>query len=779
MTDNFIFDLPLPTAIDLPASSILPDNVDDSLRLRATARWRESNEGLRELFAGVPATRSTLERLLKQQLDLDGHAVGLQFFATQDQGERFILLTDALAFVFQHPELESTLDQRCRVTGLTSTHALFPLTPLQLLTRLKALGVEQAMTERWNAYWDARAPGAAVSRRERASQLYLNHLEATAHRAFAYCTLSAEQLKPLLMLMDAPATGARPDNPSVQCEQLELILSNNARVKLPEAWVISLGDKAPIEQLLYLPCRPVALQAFPQRSDMQTWLTQQALVPGGRPDTDIAFQYTTRALPLSAGMTDLLAHQQMAQLDTLRNGSAGKPGLVEQGARALVDSDRLDRQRSQSPVLAAPPGGDPSPIDSTFAPNDEQPLFGNLHADIPWALRQAALNKQRDALETLRREAGQNEHLKSLKDLQAKLETAEQAADKAASTLLYRERSLDPIALNRELTALHKAHKDGLHAEAGLQRALKQLTDEESNRLKALLDTPDEPGSDRVAASLTLSLTEQDGAQPKINTQALNGVFVMTHPDALLEASSSHSVLLYWPGIGGGLQRFANRRELERQLFKMGETDSDLALQLNKISGDALQYALHQINNDFEVQAAGIRQRNAGTDQQTQVAERLEALRKRTLAALQVPVNAARNLAFAHDLEQDRSATLGTRLPDMFAKLSTADRKVLKDLIQAYIRAMRRSHELMTANLEPRDDFTRRHLQARLRKDFNIKGDFDVQLELPDAVTWEKRYSTTPAGKVETTVMVPGAKYSKMSLEDLAQLNIDNVHSVQ
>ncbi|WP_433767396.1 dermonecrotic toxin domain-containing protein [Pseudomonas putida] len=779
MTDKRFFDLPVPTSINLPASWNLPKNNDDSLMLRATTRWRECNEGLHELFAGVPDTRATLEHLLKQQLDLDGHAAGLQFFATQEQGERFILLTDALAFVFQHPELESTLDQRCRVTGLTSTHALFPLTPLQLLTRLKALGVEQAMTERWNAYWDARAPGTSVSRRERASQLYLNHLEATAQRAFAQRTLSARQLKPLLLLMDAGTTGARLDNQPVKCEQLELELSNNARVKLPEAWVISVGDNAPVEQLLYLPCRPVALQAFAQRSDMQTWLTQQALVPGGLPDTDIAFQYTTRDLPLSAGMTNLLAHQQMAQLETLRNGSAAKPGLAEQGARALVDSDRLDRQRSQSPVFAAPPSMEPSPVDTAFDTHDEQFLFGNLHADIPWPLRQAALNEQRNALEALRREAGQNDHLKSLKDLQAKLEAAEQAADKAASTMLYREPSPDPITLNRQLTALHQAHKDGLHAEAGLQLTLKQLTDEESSLLKALLDTPEVPGDNRVAASLTLALTEQDGAQPKVNTQALNGVFVMTHPDALLDASSSHSVLLYWPGTGGGLQRFANRRELERQLFKMGETDSDLALQLNKISGDALQYALNQINDDFEAKAAGIRQRNARIDQQTQLAEQLEALRTRTLAALQVPVNAARNLAFAHDLEQDRSATLAARLPDMLAKLSQTDRSVLKNLIQAYIGAMHRSHELMTANLEPRDDFTRRHLHARLRKDFNIKGDFDVQLQLPDAVTWEKRYSTTPAGKVETTVMVPGAKYSKMSLEDLAQLNIDNVHSVQ
>ncbi|MHC8383403.1 dermonecrotic toxin domain-containing protein [Pseudomonas sp. LB3P14] len=779
MTDRLFADLPSPVPIVLPTSSPLPKTYDESLLHSASARWRESSEGLRELFAGVPSIRASLERLLKRQLDLDGHGVGLMFYATDEHSERFILLTDVFAFVFQHPELENTLDQRCRVIGLAASHALFALTPLQLLARLKALDVEELISERWNAYWEARAPGTPVSRRERANRLYRNHFEATAQRAFAERTLNADQLKPLSLLMDATATVMRLDNKSINCEQLNVLLSDNSKVRFPAAWVISVGDTAPVEQLLYLPCRSMALKAFATRSDMQTWLTEQALVPIGLPSADMVFQYTRRALPLSAGMSELLDLQQMAQLAALRNGSAQKPGLAEQGSRAMVDVDTIDRQRSDSPVFAAPPSLKPAQAGTAAGDSDEQSLFGSLYADIPWPLRQAASHAQRDRLEALQKEAGDNDDLKPLKDLQKALEAAEDAADKTASAMLYRERSLDAVTWNREFTALQHAHKDGLHAEGGIQLALKQLSDEESSLLKALLDTPDDPGADRVAASLTLSLTEQDGEQPKVNTQELTGAFLMTHADALLDVSSPHSVLLYWPGIGGGLQRFANRRALERQLFKIGDNDNNLVLQLKKISGDPLHYALNQVHIDFEGQAAGIRQRNAGTDQQTQRAEQLEALHQRTLATLQVPVHAARSLAFAHGLEQTRSAALAILRPDWLAKLSRTEREGLKSLIQAYIGAMHRSHDLMTVILEPRDDFTRRHLQARLRKDFNIKGHFDVQLELPDSVTWEKQYSATPTGKVETSVMVASAKRSKMSLADLAQLNIDKVHSVQ
>lgn len=753
MTDNMLANLPAPAPIVLPTFCALPDTYDESLRHHASARWRDSSEGLRELFAGVPSIRDALERLVKQRLDLDPNDVGLQFSATDEHGELFILLTDAFAFVFQHPELDSTLDQRCRVVGLAKSHALFALTPLQLLARLKALDVEGFISERWNAYWDAREPGTPVSRRERANQLYRQHFEATAQRGFAERTLSAAQLKPLTALLDATATVMRLGNQTIHCERLELESNNHSRVKFPAAWVISVGDKEPVEQLLYLPCRPVTLKAFAMRSDMQTWLTGQALAPAA----GAIFHYTWRALPLSAGMSDLLEHQRLAQLAALRNGTAGPPDLATQGARALIYADSVDRQRREVAVFAAPPTLEPAQEDS-----DEQSLFGSLYADIPWPMRQAATHAQRISLEDVHSE------LTPLKDLQKALETAEQAADTAATTLLERQRSQDSAAFDQALTALHNAHQNGLHAEAGIQLALKQLNADEFGLLKALLDTPDAPGADRVAASLTLSLTEKNGQAPKAHTQVINGAFVMTHANVLSDARSPHSVLLYWSGTGGGLQRFENRRALERQLLQIGDNDPHLALQLTKISGDPLLYALNQITADFAGLAAGIKQ----TDP-------LEALRKRTRANLQVPVHAARSLALAHEREQRHSAALAARLPNWLATLPGPERSTLKGLIQGYIGAMQRSHALMTVILEPRHDFTRRHLQARLRQDFNIKGHFDVHLHLPDSVTWEKRFSATPTGKVEMSVMVASAQYSKMSLEDLAQLNIDNVHSVQ
>lgn len=776
MTNRLLFDSDFPVPTVLPAFSPLPSLPDESLFLTASARWRDSSQSLRELMVDSPTIRDTLDQLLKQQLDLDGQHDGLLFAATNQQPERFVNFTQACAFVLQHPTLETTLDQDCTVIGVNQTHALSSLTPLQILERLKTLDPVKAHSDRWITFWDKRAAGTPVSRKERATQLYRQHFEAAAHLALAQKTLTAEQFKPLQLLIDPPAGALTLDDQPVHTEQLALILSNGSKIKPKGAWVISVGDPTKVAQLLYLPSRPVAIQRFNTRSDMETWLSLQTLVPTGLPTNNIRYEYTAQTAPMVVGSSELFADRSQSQVTALRHGTPGKSGLAAHGAQSLVQADRIDQQRSQLTVFASPPKLEAVDDDGE---TDQTSLFGSLYPDIPWSLRQATLKKQRDALETLIEESGEGEGLKPFKESLKALESAEQAADKAASGLLNRSRVADLATFQSEFTALHSAHKAGLHAEAALQSTLKQMDDDDCSLLKALLDTPDDPGPDAVAASLTLSLTQQDGEKTTVNTQVLNGVFIVTRADALTDTNVPHSLLLYWPGTGGGLQRFTSRRELERQVFKIHDQDPTLSLQLKKISGDVLKHGLNQLVDDFEKQSSALNLRYSEAADEAQRAEQLEILRKRVLATLQVPVHAARNLAFAHLQEQSQSATLASNLPGWLVNLTQADRTGLKSLVEAYLSAMRQSHALMTIALEPRDDFTRKHLHARLRKDFSLKGHFEVHLNLPDSVSWEKQYIPVPTGMQESTVMVPSAKSSKMSLEELALLNIDNVKSVQ
>lgn len=776
MPESRLPDLPAPSPVAIPSPAPLPVNIDTGLLHSASARWRESSQALNALFAGIPATRETLRNLLAQQLDLDGSRVGLNFTASEQSPERFVSLTSACAFVFQQPQLEATLDTRCQVVGLNAGHALFALTPTQMLERLKALNLTQALDHRWNAYWDARAPATPVSRRERAAQLYREHLESSAQVALARRSVSAEQLQPLLSAMDA-SSDVRLNERPVSAEQPVLLLNNHSKMNLPGAWVITIGDAVSSRHLLYLPSRPVPLQAFERRSDMQAWLTGQALIPQGLPEADLRFEYVSRPLPLSTGLADLLESQRQARLAALRDGSHGRQELAEHGPQALALADQMDRQQKNDAVFASAPRLPNAGSASDAVDGDELPPFGSLYSDIPWALRQAALNRQRDALEALLGENGDNRHLQPFKDEIKALETAEQAADSAATALLHRPRTFDLTTFNRQFTALYQAHKSGLHAEAKLQKALGQLDDEDLQLLEAFLSTPEVPGQDRVAASLTLSMNEQGSGQG--NREELHGPFVLTHRKALTDRQAEHCLLLYWPGNGAGLQRFTNRRALERQLFKIGDRETTLTLQLTIIRGDPLHYALDTLASDFEEQAGEIRQRLSAPTQASVRDEQLDALRKRSLATLLVPAHAARSLAFSNLLEQNRSGTLASRLPDWLSALSTADHAAFKQLIEAYIAAMHKSHQRMTVDLPPRDDFTRRHLHARLRKDFSLNDDFQVHIDLPDSVTLQKQLSS---GSTQTTpqklVAVPSVTRSKMSLEDLAQHNIDNTPSM-
>ena len=631
-----------------------------------------------------------------------------------------------------HPFLKNDPDESLLLSATTrwrdssqGLQALFAAAPL------RGHRPDPSLNDRWKTYWDARAPGTPVSRRERAGQLYRCHFEACAQMAFARRTLTAEQLQPLLLILDPPATGLRLNDQPIHTEQLTLVLSDSGTLKLPADWVISVGDRQPAAQLLYLPGRPVPIQRFNQRSDMEDWLSGQSLVPHGLPDDDVRFEYTTKTEPLTVAITELLLHPQYAN----------------------------------AVVFASPPDLEIPLPDNPI--EDEQPLFDSLFADIPWPQRQVSLNRQRDALEALLGDELDSDRHQSFKEALKTQETAEQAADTAASALLYRSRGFDFTTINREFTALYQAHQTGLRAEAQLQLALKQLDIDEFSLVIAVLDSPLAADRDATitAASLTLSMTGPNGS---ITSQALNGPFVITR-----DTPSPHSLLLYWPGSGGGLQRFANRTDMERQLFKIQDQDRVLAVQLNKIVTDPLQYSLDQQITHFEEQAAHLRQA-------LQRADELEKLHKYTLATLQVPVPAARSLAFAHLLEQSRSAKLFSLQPQWLATLSASERVELKSLVEPYLLAMRRSHTQLEIALPPRDDFTRQQVQIRLRKDFSLHGHFAVQLDLPDSVSLQKQLADGAApGTPQKLVAVPSATRSKMSLEALAQRNIDNTPEMQ
>jgi hypothetical protein len=771
-------DAPKPIQADFGLTHPLTPNPDQSLLLTASQRWSDCRRQWLELMAQIPGARTSISQLLKKHWDLDGNQVGLGIFATANRPEHFVSLSHACAFVLQHPAVEASLNARCVVIGLAREHRLYGKSPAELLEQLKSLNPERLLNHAGERWWDARAPGTAVSRRALATRLYRQHFEASSQVAHALRTLTAEQMKPLLTLIDAPSDSMAVDSPRVVVSQMALRFTDGRRVELPGVLLIS--TEQPAAQLLYLPEQQPAWKHFKQRYEVENWLIAHPQNAVGMARlNDVSLEYTRiETTPLEVAAEQLIARVSVAWMNSVRQGNGSD--IAEHGATALDAADRLDRQHRQEAVFAEP-AERPADIGSEGQSGDSVPQFGLLNPDIALDTRQRAMAYHCAALETL---LGKNfegdlndPRLQNLKKHLDALATAEQASHTAASTLLNARNALKMLELrhspNQHYTALYQARLTGLRSEAEIQLTLDQISPEEHQMLKAVLDAPvrAERNAEVAVARLTLSATEGDDGNPQ--TEELDGVLLITHP-SVLHGAASHTLLLYWPGRFGGLQRFASRRALEQALFKLSASDDVLALHLSELVGDPFEYALQNQLYRCEQQAAQLIADNPVPSHARQRTAALEKLREHTLARLTVPMPAARELAFAQFLEQNHSSALARALPQWLGTLADARRLQLKHLFKTYIAAMKRSHELLERDLPPRDDFSKKRIDARLRQDFSLTQGFAVTIDLPDSTQWQKvPIAGAAPGTPQESVLIASESRSKLSLVELTQSNID------
>lgn len=605
-------------------------------------------------------------------------------------------------------------------------------------------------------WWNARARGTAVSRRVLGSQLYRRHFEASSHAFFALGNLRDDEMKTLQTIID-PALHTAPDAAVIYVEQLSLTSADGRRAELPGALVITRNSAQPVAQLLYLPAQQSAWQVFSSRDEMERWLIEQhpQRVGAATFDADtVTVAYTALAEnPLDASAESLLTRLSGPE----------------------VSKHQLDE------VLASAP--DLNDDSSEETSSDKAALFGLLSPEIPLDLRRKALEQQQSALENLLGDEIQSyadePRLQQLQRQLDALSSAEQASSRAATALLGSTNPLHMLELrnlpNAEYAALYQARLAGLRAEADVQLSLSQISAEEHQWVITALDAVDhlDGHADVVVARLTLSLSEVDGGSTTTQTHELDGVLLFTRPSAL-QSAAPHSLLLYWPGRFGGLQRFDSRLELEQALFKITANDQALGLQLTALTANPIEYALQRQLYNCEQQAARLIADNPVASRTSQRVIAMDKLREQTLARLTVPIPAARELAYSQRLEQLHSSGLAGSLPKWFASPGTAQRAQLKGLFTTYITAMKRSHALLERELPPREAFSQKAIDVHLREAFGLTHNVEVMLDLPDATHWQKVLSDGAApGTPQQNVLIASPQRSKLSLAELAQGNID------
>jgi hypothetical protein len=764
------------------APGAVPAIQNEHLFLQASQHWQDSQQQMLKLMANAPSVRNLMTQTLKQQLDLDGERVGLFFPATAERSSRRCSLTQACAFLLQQPDLDTRRIPPCRVTGVDRSHRHVSTSAGELLTQLKALGLKQCLTDGWNTYWNGRANGSPLSRRRLAARLYRTHIDAAGQLALAEGTLSAEQLKPLLAVLDPVDGKSEVAGQRVMAEQLALQRRDNRFAKLPGALAISLYGGQSTDQLLYLPTHRPALLHFSQRSELDSWLIrhQHAIPWSVTTDGHSVVDYNNPSAPLEAGAAQLLDRLHAIQLESASTGLGDD--IAEQAAYALLAVDQVDAQRratggfTEAPDLPAPV---PEQDDQALSPSF--PL-GNPGHEFSLFVRKAALKQQYSAIENMLKKndpgTSDNPRMTELKTLFASLDEAEQAAMTAASALLERERVFDTSTINTQSTALYQARLKALQTEANIQLKLDQINTAEHSLLEAVLKTP--ASADRsdhgAAAFVTLSVSETRDIETVSQRQELEGLLVFADTATLQDPSSTQSLLLYCTGAGGGLQRFTNRREMERSLFKLHAAGGHAALQLTPINTDPFEYSLHQQVSTFERRAAEIRLQYPISSHPAQQANALGQLREQTLTALLVPSHQNRDLAYAQIVEQNLSALLTRQFPQWLTQASQDERLQLNALIERYVPALQRVHALHELTLPLVSSFSAKRVDARLREDFSLKHTFSVQLDLPDAVTSEQHFIVAPGapGTPTKTVWVASQSRSKLSIHELALLNIDD-----
>ncbi|WP_212625662.1 DUF6543 domain-containing protein [Pseudomonas sp. PP3] len=598
--------------------------------------------------------------------------------------------------------------------------------------------------------WQARARGTDVSRKVQAIRLYRQHFEASSQLAFAQGSLNVEQMQALQALIDPVPAATRKQ--TVDVEQVQLKGASGAYTQLSGALVITLKADQPAARLLYVPSASPAWMSFDNRNDLERWLIEQQPQLLGQP------RLATDAI--TVGFVALDAPE------------------LEQSAESLLtrlSSLPADRRRNEM-VFALPP--DLPETDAFESPA----LFGQLSPDIPLGIRLSTLTQQQSALEDLLGHDFQGDHKdQRLQRLQQQLDAltaAEQDSNVAATALLHTNTAQQMLELrhqsNPHYRALYQARLSGLRAEAELQLSLKQISRDEYQWLKSVLDAPDQPRpADVVVARVMLSATETEGQTTRTQSQELAGVLLFTHPSTLLQ-SSPHSLLLYWPGQFGGLQRFASRQALEQSLFKLAANDTTQALQLLALSGNPFEESLQMQLYACIQEVSQLMTDNPVPSHASQRAAKLDGLREQALARLTVPIATARERAYAHIVEQNHSGALAGQLPAWLASLPQTHRDQIKALFTSYIAAMKRSHALLERELPPRGAFSQKVIDARLCQEFSLTQNVEVLLDVPDSTTWRKVLIEGAApGTPQRNTLIPSAQRSKLSLAELAQSNID------
>lgn len=278
---------------------------------------------------------------------------------------------------------------------------------------------------------------------------------------------------------------------------------------------------------------------------------------------------------------------------------------------------------------------------------------------------------------------------------------------------------------------------------------------------------------------------------------AFDGVLLFTTQRGIDTADGNNAVLLFMPGAGGGLQKFADLQALKDDvLFTLlsgldtpfwrhikassraelmdAANSGSLQLTARVITGPAIAHSLQtQVDSLTADARAAIAGQRVFDDAPDAVAT-LERLHLEWADNLQVHRNEARDQAIEAIVEQQRTVSLVAQVPNWLLNAPQMIREEYAQQLSNYHAAAFLLEKQLDSALLSFEAFSAQRLAARIKEDLNLDIDADqVFIDLPATAAREldidPQYGSLRQGK-----WIASVERVRLSLAELARHNIDS-----
>jgi len=670
---------------------------------------------LRSLLNQAPNLQQTMRTALQANLPVSPDACGLR------HGDSQVTLLNFATRLLASPVFANPF-ANWSTWGFDEHPAHAQMTPAQWVSYLTPI-VNAAKLHTPLNYWEGRMPGTGISRQSHAANLLRQHFTGSLDIAYGLGALST----------DSWLQGRQP---SSRHALLHWRLATGRKLTCTIALVIA-PTPSQTHWLIYIPGTLNSVQQFTDLEGLRGWVYQNRFrfwsdprspITAGTRDDVVVSEVQGDGISLLMEQA-LHQHQEITDHYLLEASKESETDPLDWTALQAWENERSEMvPKALDPTVEAA-------IDAVIANDaalaEEEVHFACLEQHLPIGWRQQHVERQEALLELY---LGDDLELTSdkvslLRERQSLLEQLQDSHDTDFLALPDPATSTD---LQARVEHIAEGLCQALLKEARLQHTLGDLSATHLDWVEQLVERP-EPNLQRPVQASTLELVSAD------RKWQLHGYMTFCAIPMDDQEVEDQTVLLYRPGLRGGLMAFADESALAGRLLATLHGAWPDALLESAQPSDAKQI-LESLTDSASVTFRHVPVSSHFMQHCVQsIVTALPASTSREQARqrLCISENRGRALALARFAEKNRSSHIHGQL----SALQHLDANQLNALIaQTHMlkNALRASAELLKLSLPSRMHFAQHTLNAHLRHEFALQTVPHITLDIADSVTMKR-----------------------------------------